>query len=762
MLLYLLVKDGNFIKKSGFDSDRKYLHFLSELCFNPNLELLSTKVLFITTPFTQLNTPYPATAYIKGFLNTLQVSCRQADLGIEVILKLFSKKGLSRVFEIAGEKSGELSENSARILRMKSAYLQTIGTVIDFLQDKNPTLAYHISEGNFLPEASRFEQLDDLEWAFGTLGVRDKARYLATLYLEDIGDLITEAVDPHFGFSRYAERLGMSAATFDEMEEALHQPSSLIDSMLLELLEEKIQTWKPESVALSVPFPGNLYGALKCGQYLKQNHPHIKVWMGGGYPNTELRSLKDPRVFDYIDFITLDDGEAPIQLLLDYLDGKRPLNELKRTFVRMDGEVKFLNNSAVKDLSQREVGTPDYSDLRLRDYLSVIEVANPMHRLWSDGRWNKLTLAHGCYWGKCTFCDISLDYIGRYEPINATILCDRIEEIMAQTGTNGFHFVDEAAPPALMRDLAIEILRRGLVVVWWTNIRFESSFTADLCRLLRASGCIAVSGGLEVASDRLLALIKKGVTVSQVAQVTHHFTQAGIMVHAYLMYGYPTQTAQETVDSMEMVRQLFEIGVLQSGFWHRFAMTAHSPVGLDPKAFGVKRTELEVGTFANNELDFEDPVGVDHGLFSEGLRKSLFNYMHGVGFDIPLKDWFDIKVPSTSIPKKYIERQIQGEPALAYRDQNRIIWIGSPPELMETDEGICELIFSGKKEDFAVELPLELGEWFSWLLEKVSYEQSLNTLKNIRENYEQELGDFDEMLESEVWEILREYGLLVF
>ncbi|WP_111670402.1 B12-binding domain-containing radical SAM protein [Algoriphagus litoralis] len=723
---------------------------------------MSTKVLFITPPFTQLNTPYPATAYIKGFLNTLQVSCQQADLGIEVILKLFSKNGLSQVFEIASEKSEELSENSARILRMKSAYLQTIGTVIDFLQDKNPTLAYHISEGNFLPEASRFEQLDDLEWAFGTLGVRDKARYLATLYLEDIGDLITEAVDPHFGFSRYAERLGISALTFDEMEEALNQPMSLIDSMLLELLEEKIQNWKPESVAFSVPFPGNLYGALKCGQYLKQNHPEIKVWMGGGYPNTELRSLKDPRVFDYIDFITLDDGEAPIQLLLDYLHGKRPLNELKRTFVRVDGQVKFLNNSAVKDLPQREVGTPDYSDLKLRDYLSVIEVANPMHRLWSDGRWNKLTLAHGCYWGKCTFCDISLDYIGRYEPINAAILCDRIEEIMGQTGTNGFHFVDEAAPPALMRDLAIEILRRGLVVVWWTNIRFESSFTADLCRLLRASGCIAVSGGLEVASDRLLALIKKGVTVAQVAQVTNHFTQSGIMVHAYLMYGYPTQTAQETIDSMEMVRQLFEIGVLQSGFWHRFAMTAHSPVGLDPKAFGVKRTDLGEGTFANNELDFDDPVGVEHALFSEGLRKSLFNYMHGVGFDIPLRDWFDIKVPPTSIPKKYIERQIQGEPALAYRDQNRIIWIGSPPELMETDEGICELIFSGKKEDFAIELPIELGEWVCWLLEKVSYEKDLNTLKPIREQYEQELGDFQEMLDSEVWEILREHGLLVF
>lgn len=723
---------------------------------------MSTKVLFITPPFTQLNTPYPATAYLKGFLNTLQIPSKQADLGIEVILRLFSRKGITQVFEIAALKSNELSENSARILRMKAAYLQTIGTVIDFLQDKNPTLAYRISDGDFLPEAGRFEQSDDLEWAFGSLGVRDKARYLATLYLEDIGDLITEAVDPHFGFSRYAERLGMSALTFDEMEEALNQPQSLIDSILLELLEEKIQAYRPESVAFSVPFPGNLYGALKCGQYLKKHHPDIKVWMGGGYPNTELRSLKEHRVFDYVDFITLDDGEVPVRLLLEHLEGKIPLSGLKRTFVRFNGQVMFLNNHAIKDLPQREVGTPDYSGLKLQDYLSVIEVANPMHRLWSDGRWNKLTLAHGCYWGKCTFCDISLDYIGRYEPINAAILCDRIEEIMAQTGTNGFHFVDEAAPPALMRDLAIEILRRELVVVWWTNIRFESSFTADLCRLLRMSGCIAVSGGLEVASDRLLALIKKGVTVAQVAQVTNHFTQAGIMVHAYLMYGYPTQTAQETIDSLEMVRQLFEAGVLQSGFWHRFAMTAHSPVGIDPMAFGVKRTHLEKGAFANNELEFEDPVGLDHAIFSEGLRKSLFNYMHGVGFEVPLKNWFEVKVPPTSIPKKYIETQIQSEPAPAYKDQNRILWIGSLPDLQETEPGLCELIFSGKKEDFAIELPMELGEWVCWLLAEVIYTQELKTLKPIRKNYEEELGDFDAMLDSEVWEILKEHGLLVF
>lgn len=253
---------------------------------------MASKVLFITPPFTQLNTPYPATAYLKGFLNTLNVPSNQTDLGIEVILRLFSRKGLTEIFAIGEKSSQELSDNSARILRMKSNYLNTIDSVISFLQDKDPTLAYSIAQGDFLPEASRFEQLAELEWAFGTLGIRDKARYFSTLYLEDLSDFITEAVDPNFGFSRYAERLGMSAATFDEMQYALEQPDSMIDQVLYEVLEEKIIAYQPTCVGLSVPFPGNLYGALKCGAYLKKNYPEIVIWMGGAIQILSLGHLQ--------------------------------------------------------------------------------------------------------------------------------------------------------------------------------------------------------------------------------------------------------------------------------------------------------------------------------------------------------------------------------------------------------------------------------------------------------------------------------------
>lgn len=732
--------------------------------------ILENKLLLITPPFTQLNTPYPATAYLKGFLNTKQIASVQADLGIEVILALFSKNGLTKLFAEIATLEVELTENACRMIALQSDYIETIDAVILFLQGKNPSLSHLICQENFLPEASRFAQLDELDWAFGIMGTQDKAKHLATLYLEDLSDLIVETVDDHFGFSRYAERLGRSASTFDELYASLLQEVTYTDTILLEILETKMQAAKPAMVAFSVPFPGNLYAAFRAAQYLKSHYPEVKTAMGGGFPNTELRSLSDERVFEFFDFITLDDGEAPVENLIEYIEGKRELNDLKRTFALVDGKVTYINNSKTPDYKQRDVGTPDYSDLLLDQYISVIEIVNPMHRMWSDGRWNKLTMAHGCYWGKCTFCDISLDYIKIYEPATAKILCDRIEEMVLQTGQTGFHFVDEAAPPALMRELALEIIRRKLTISWWTNIRFEKSFTKDLCLLLKASGCIAVSGGLEVASDRLLTLIDKGVTVAQVAKVTSNFTETGIMVHAYLMYGFPTQTAQETVDSLEMVRQLFEAGVLQSGFWHQFAMTAHSPVGLNPADYGVIRETEEIGTFANNDLVHRDKTGIDHEIFSFGLKKSLYNFMHGIGFDLPLQSWFEFKVPRTKIPADFIENALnESEPGFI-KPSAKIVWLGSRPEISfftKSKKGnqweMSELKFYTKKDTFSIQVSKEEGIWLNEILASISAANTkkylFHEIKNHYESSNEE--DFEPFWYGKAVNSLRDIGLLV-
>jgi hypothetical protein len=726
-------------------------------------------ILLITPPFTQLNTPYPATAYIKGFLNTKSISAYQMDLGIEVILEIFSKTGLQNVFSFATQNPELTSQNIQRIFNLKDDYIKTIDAVIAFLQGKNPTLARQICAGNFLPQAARFDQLDDMEWAFGSMGMQDKAKHLATLYLEDLSDFIVACIDENFGFSRYAERLGRSANSFDELYEYLQKEPTYIDQITLKILKEKIAVVKPKLFLISVPFPGNLYAAFRCAQFVKKHFPEIKISMGGGFPNTELRSLKDARVFEFFDFITLDDGELPVELLYKSVTETHLVAvTYKRTFLLEDGEVTYKDNTSLKDYKQSAVGTPDYSDLVLDQYISVIEIANPMHSLWSDGRWNKLTMAHGCYWGKCTFCDISLDYIKLYEPVTANLLVDRMEELIAQTGENGFHFVDEAAPPALMREVALEILKRKLTVSWWTNIRFEKSFTHDLCVLLKASGCIAVSGGLEVASDRLLALIQKGVTVEQVAKVTNHFTEAGIMVHAYLMYGYPTQTIQETIDSLEMVRQLFEIGAVQSGFWHQFAMTAHSPVGMFPEEFGVIPQQNTI-TFANNDIDFTDKTGINHDQFGFGLKKSLFNYMHGICFEYALQDWFDFKIPKTSIPSDFIFNAIQDITDFTTRPSAKIVWIGGKPLTKMTTKSkkgksweIMALTFHDRSDAIDIQLDSEKGAWLVATLEHISvFQERKMTFSQLKQNFEENFEDFELFWFSKPIEVLKRKFLLV-
>lgn len=726
-------------------------------------------LLLITPPFTQLNTPYPATAYIKGFLNTKNISSYQIDLGIEVILELFSKSGIQKIFDTKIDLQN-ISENSQRIFALRDEYLKTIDQVILFLQNKNPTLARQICSMNFLPEASRFNQLDDMEFAFGNMGLQDKAKHLSTLYLEDLSDYIVENVDSDFGFSRYAERLGKSANSFDELYSKLNDSQTFIDNFTLKILHEKLELVLPKLVCFSIPFPGNLYSAFRSAKFIKENYPHIKTAMGGGFPNTELREIKDQRVFEFFDFITLDDGEVPLELVYENVchSERSEESQFKRTFLIENQEVTYKNNSTKHDYKQSEIGTPDYTDLQLDKYISVIEIANPMHSLWSDGRWNKLTMAHGCYWGKCTFCDISLDYIKIYEPISAKILVDRMEELIKTTGETGFHFVDEAAPPALMREVALEILRRNLVVTWWTNIRFEKSFTQDLCFLLKLSGCVAVSGGLEVASDRLLKLIDKGVSVDQVAKVTKNFTEAGIMVHAYLMYGYPTQTVQETVDSLEMVRQLFEMGILQSGFWHQFAMTAHSPVGQNPEEFGVTPIKQEI-KFANNDIDFTDKTGIDHSKFSFGLKKSLFNFMHGVNFEIPLQDWFDFKIPKTTIHPDYIHDCLLEEDQFSFKGNSKIIFLAKnviAENYIKTKKqnswAYTRITFHLRTNIVKVDLEQEKTEWLIKVLKENTFENPKRiTLQQLKTIFEENFEDFELFWFSKPMQQLKENGIIL-
>jgi len=472
------------------------------------------------------------------------------------------------------------------------------------------------------------------EMLTSTLDVTEQATFLASLYLDDLADVIREGVDPDFGFSRYAERLGVAMPTFDPLLKKLNAPPNLIAGMIDELAEQAIHKHKPDIVGLTLPFPGTVYGAFRIAQQVRKLRPQSRILMGGGYVNTELRHLTDARIFEFVDDLCFDEGREVL---------------------------KFESSKVLKCTGERKE-TPLYDGIDFSRYINLMETTNPMHRIWSDGKWLKMQVANGCYWHKCAFCDVGLDYIGRYTPPKVDALVEQMEQMIQATGQSGFHFTDEALAPALLRQLSERLIQRKIEITWWGNVRFEKAFTPELAQLMAKAGCIAVTGGLECANDRLLTLMNKGITCKGAATVCKAFAKAGILVHAYLMYGFPTQTKPEIFEALEYVRGLFAKGFIQSAYWHRFALTVHSPIARNPKAFGVKLAEdlshypahgCKVLTrealrnqlkrprcFALNEIPYAVSRAPDYDRLGQGLRCAIYNYMLGLGLDVPVDAWF--------------------------------------------------------------------------------------------------------------------------
>jgi hypothetical protein len=607
------------------------------------------KTLLITPPLLQPNTPYAATPLLTAWLRSQGQEAVQADLSLELLLKLFSVDGLAHLFQALETKrdaaAGDGSDSLSGFLALKREYLAVIGDVMDFQQDKNPALAKRFSKRGALPEgeslALAWEQEKQFGWNFRGLDRHDRARHLCSLFLDDIAEAAAQ-LDPYFGFSRYAESLAVNLPSFGTLHDALQRQSIsapndvLFTSWLDELIDGQMETHHPQLVAITVPFPGCLFGALAVARRIRHTCASVKIVLGGGYVNTELRELTDPAIFDFVDYICLDSGMLPLLRIAEGAD----LSGLVRTFVRKNGAVRFYD-AAEEPVAHDRLPPPVFDGLSLDRYFGLFEVLNPVTRLWSDGRWNKLVLAHGCCWRRCAFCDTSIDYICRYDPASAVTVCDWMETIIAATGFNGFHFVDEALPPALLDGLCDELLRRGLNVEWWGNIRFEKRLSTGLIEKMAAAGCIAVTGGLETCCDRTLKLMQKGITVESAERVLADFADAGILTHAYLMYGFPTQTLDETFQSLETVRRLMDEGVLHSAFWHRFALTAHSEISRDPERFGIKRLPEEPGGFARNEIPFDGQFDYDLIAVGDALRTATYNYQHGAGFDIPVLDWLE-------------------------------------------------------------------------------------------------------------------------
>ena len=627
------------------------MHPKPDITCDPSADARAPKVLLVTPPLLQPNTPYAAMPAIAGFLKAQGVDVVQADLSLELVLELFSEEGIDLAVR-AARRMRRPSPEASFLLDNEDAYRRWIGPAVAFLQGRRPELAWRLARPGELPEGPHFRELATEEGddavAPGADGIADRARMAASLFLDDVADLLRALVDPDFCFSRYAEHLAVAAPIFDPLLRRLRsRHPTEIDRRIDRLAREAVEREQPDYVGVTAPFPGTVYAAFRIAQVAKAAVPGVITVLGGGYVNSELRDMDDPRVFDFFDRVCFDEGYAPWLGVLGLGPEVRTRSRLTPGATRRPskaiGSSRQPSMADVDDVCGALV-VPDYSGLDLSRYVSLVETANPMSRLWSDGRWLKLQLANGCYWHRCAFCDIALDYIGGYRPANPARVVDAIQAMRRQTGLTGFHFTDEAIPPTLARGVADELLRRGETVSWWGNVRLDRAFDAALAARMAEAGCIAVTAGLECANDRLLKLMNKGITLASARRACRAFADAGILVHVYLMYGFPTETEAETLGALETVRDLFAEGLVQSAFWHRFALTVHSPIARDPARFGIEPLPPPPAPpgrrFALNEIPYREKDAPDLDRLGRGLSLATYNYMRGQGLDLPVEFWF--------------------------------------------------------------------------------------------------------------------------
>ena len=680
------------------------------------------KVVIIQPPIVQLNTPYPSGAYLQDFFKKLKSfsnldsqlspatfelakkagyqidSVEWKDLSIELFHRIFSKEGITQLFHNTKDKALKMAleaenqgdeitaYNLRRYVLTKDSWINWIDKIVALLvENKSGRETLHeFVRSAHVPRGSRMETyLANLNREVSV----DDGYLLASLALADLADYITTVYDNNFALIRYAESICASDLSKEEILKTTNSP--ILKDYLSPLVENLINTVSASQqepsflFCVSVPFPGTFAAAMFICKQLKSTFgKNALITLGGGYVNTALRSVNQAELATYIDCFSYDRGYSFYTELLanglpaaaayqtesvfgeEVAQGKA--NQTKTSYTASNKqELVEIENFMTKNVA------PDYDGIDFSKYPRLADDINPMHRIWSDGAWLKAYLAHGCYWHRCLFCDTKLDYVNCYKPVNIKNLYSSLLKQAKKSGVYGVHFVDEAAPPKMLEDFAS--LNKDKVLTFWGNIRFEKAFSRDLADILAKGGLIGVSGGIEMACGEGLSNINKGIDIKTLVFSLAAFKEAGILTHAYMIYGYYNETPQMLIDSAETLRQLFKAGLLDSSFFHKFTLTKHSTLFAEWEA--GKHPNVHASCFApdgkhpdlhpifpkNNFTDYELHFKGEEKSEKYGAPLSLAvnAWMHKKSLDKPVEKWFNFPMPKPTVKKDFVEKALE-------------------------------------------------------------------------------------------------------
>jgi hypothetical protein len=364
-----------------------------------------------------------------------------------------------------------------------------------------------------------------------------------------------------------------------------------------EVLLPRLRRGNYDVIGFNVTYQWQLPFALWLMRIVRRTLPDAFLVAGGTEVSDIFKHTRPAsRLFELfadLDAVVVGEGESAYADILDSLDaGTLPTGHPNIRLHPRYGAVRPLPMLHYEKLAG--IPTPDFSALPWDSYLS-------------PERFVYYSPTRGCYWNKCTFCDYGLNTDGPTSPWRQDTVELMMRDVtqLAKFAKFIYFSVDVLAPATILR-FAEQVVEHGVDIRWGAEIRLEKYWSDERCELLKRSGCTAVSVGFESANQRILDLIDKGTTPEQVRRTIAAMTKAGIGVQMMGFTGFPTETVDEALDTVNFLsthRHLWTFGGLGD-----FVLTPGAIVAKQPDRFGITNLRGYDGADIQRVLLYDEPV----------------------------------------------------------------------------------------------------------------------------------------------------------
>lgn len=332
----------------------------------------------------------------------------------------------------------------------------------------------------------------------------------------------------------------------------------------------------PDFVGVSITATSQIIPGLTLCRLIKEQFPQVHVTVGGSIFTRLVDNLRRcDRLFEITDDFIVFEGETALLEMIHQLEGRRDFSKVPNLIWRQNGKITVNQPFYSENLTEHPA--PNYKGFPLDQYLAPYTVL-------------PVQFSRGCYYKDCAFCALTLDHqnFRQKDPVKVV---DELEALSKLHDTPYFFFTDECLALSPTKRLCKELIKRGLDLQWTAEFRFEKNLSRELLSSLREAGCQKIVFGLETYNARLMDFMVKGITQENVARICSDCVDLGIAVHCYVIVGFPTETEEESLETMNFIVNNTKLNT-SYGFSCQpclFDLEKEAPIMSDPGAYGVQR-----------------------------------------------------------------------------------------------------------------------------------------------------------------------------